>query len=147
MTRTLSRLSFATLCALSLSACAGECTLQVRDGWIRLPPGMGAGMAAGFGRIENSCPAPATIVAASSPAFADTSLHETKVVGGISRMRALPQLHIAANASTVLAPGGLHLMLMQPTAAVKPGATVAVRFTLQDGRTISGDFQVRTIGQ
>ncbi|MEO6263397.1 MAG: copper chaperone PCu(A)C, partial [Luteimonas sp.] len=75
------------LCVLSMNTCARDCAPQLRDGWIRMTPG-NLPMMAGFGRIENRCPTPATIIKASSPAFADTSLHETRVVDGISRMRA-----------------------------------------------------------
>ena len=63
MTRMLSILLFASL---PLSACARDCAPQVKDGWVRLMPG-NMPMQAGFGRIDNHCPMPATIVSASSP--------------------------------------------------------------------------------
>ena len=143
-------LSLAMLCVVSFAACARDCTPQVRDGWVRLPPpGMamdGMAMMAGFGRIENHCPAPVTIVSASSAAFADASLHETRIVDGISRMRAVPELRIAPDAAAVLKPGGLHLMLMQPTAPLKAGSRIAVEFELQDGRKLLGEFELRKPG-
>ena len=149
--RTLQRhLCLATLCVVSFTGCARDCTPQVRDGWVRLPPaGMameGMAMLAGFGRIENHCPVPVTIVSASSAAFADTSLHETKIVDGVSRMRAVPELRIAPDAAAVLKPGGLHLMLMQPTAPLKAGSRIAVEFELQDGRKLLGEFELRKPG-
>ncbi|MGH8076349.1 MAG: copper chaperone PCu(A)C, partial [Lysobacter sp.] len=91
--------AIATLIAIALSAvpaCARDCAPRVREGWVRLPP-MAMPMMAGFGRIENPCSAPVTITGVSSPAFADTSLHETRVIDGVSRMRALPELRIAPN--------------------------------------------------
>ena len=144
MTRT--PLLLLSLCLLSLAACASDrdCAPQVRDGWVRMPPGpMSADMMAGFGRIENRCPMPATIVSASSPACGDTSLHETRIVDGVSRMRPVPDLRIAPDDAAVLKPGGLHLMLMQPRAPLKAGSKVAVEFKLQDGRTLLGEFEVR----
>jgi copper(I)-binding protein len=146
MTRTPLPLLLLSLCLLSLAACASDrdCAPQVRDGWVRMPPGpMSADMMAGFGRIENRCPMPATIVSASSPAFGDASLHETRIVDGISRMRPVPDLRIAPDDAAVLKPGGLHLMLMQPRAPLKAGSKVAVEFKLQDGRTLLGEFEVR----
>lgn len=132
---------------LSLSACSRDCTLQVRDGWVRMPPaGMqhgGMSMMAGFGRIENQCGTPATIVSAASPAFGEVSIHETRIVDGISRMRPMPELQIAPDDAAVLEPGGLHLMLMQPSASLKAGSKVAIEFTLQDGRTLMGEFETR----
>ncbi len=103
-------------------------------------------MMAGFGRMENGCAKPVVIVSASSPAFAETSLHETSLQGGMSRMRPVVKLRLAAHESAVFAPGGVHLMLMQPTASVTPGARIDIAFKLDDGRTIVGKFAVRAPG-
>lgn len=137
----------AALCLLlglvaSSSACARECAPSVRDGWVRMPPAA-MPMMAGFGRIQNDCPAPMTIVGASSPAFASVELHETRVVDGISRMRAVPELRLAPDGTAVLKPGGMHLMLMQPRAPLKAGSKVAIEFELADGRKLLGEFEVR----
>ncbi|MFT4179333.1 MAG: copper chaperone PCu(A)C [Thermomonas sp.] len=130
------------LCCLPLSACARDCAPVVKDGWIRLMPG-GMPMQAGFGRIDNRCPMPATIVSASSPTYGSVELHESKVVAGVNRMREVPELRIAPDSAAVLQPGGLHLMLMQPTATLKPGSRVAVVFKLKDGREVIGEFEAR----
>ncbi|MGO4221777.1 copper chaperone PCu(A)C [Lysobacter sp. TAF61] len=134
------------LAAASSVAFAGECKPVVRDGWVRMPP-MAMPMMAGFGRIENACNTPVTIVSASSAAFGDVSLHETRVVEGVSRMRALPELRIAAGDAAVLKPGGMHLMLMQPKAVLKPGSKVAIEFVLKDGGKLLGEFVVRAAGE
>ena len=135
------RLALLLLC-LPLSACARDCAPQVKDGWIRLMPG-GMPMQAGFGRIDNRCPMPATIVSASSPSYGSVELHESRMVGGVSRMRAVPELRIAPDDAAVLQPGGLHLMLMQPTSPLKAGSRVAIEFELKDGRKLFGEFEVR----
>ena len=135
------------LATLSLGACSRDCAPQVRDGWIRLLPGStqsaSGSMQAGFGRIDNRCPMPATIVSTSSAAYGHVALHESKVVDGVSRMRAVPELRLAPDGSAVLQPGGLHLMLMEPTATLKPGSRVAIEFTLKDGRLVLGEFEAR----
>lgn len=134
------------LSAATLStACAGDCAPQVRDGWIRLVPG-GMPMHAGFGRIENACAMPVVITGASSPAYGSVELHETRIVGGVSRMRAVPELRVAPDDATVLKPGGLHLMLMEPRAPLKAGSKVAVEFELKDGGVLRGEFDVRNAG-
>jgi copper(I)-binding protein len=136
------RLALLLLC-LPVSACAArDCAPQVKDGWIRLMPG-GMAMQAGFGRIDNACPTPATIVGASSPAYGSVELHESKVVDGINRMRAVPELRIVPDGAVVLQPGGLHLMLMQPRTTLKEGSRVAIEFKLKDGRTLLGEFEAR----
>lgn len=124
---------------------ARECSAKVKEGWVRLPP-VSMPMMAGFGRIENPCTAPVTIVGASSPAFGEVSLHETRVVEGVSRMRPLPELRIAPDGTATLKPGGLHLMLMQPRAALKEGSKVVIEFALKDGGVLRGEFIVRKPG-
>lgn len=135
------RIALLLLC-LPLSAWARDCAPQVKDGWIRLMPG-DMPMQAGFGRIDNRCPMPATIVSASSPAYGSVELHASKTVGGVSRMRAVPELRIAPDGAAVLQPGGLHLMLMQPKSPLKAGSRVAIEFKLKDGRRLLGEFEVR----
>lgn len=125
---------------------AGECLPSVREGWVRMPPST-MPMMAGFGTIENRCAEPVIVVGVSSPAFADVSLHETRIVDGVSRMRALPELRIAPGNAATLKPGGMHLMLMQPRAALKPGSKVVVEFALKDGKKLLGEFVVRKAGE
>ena len=132
----------AVACLLSFPAAARDCAPRVRDGWIRLMPG-GMPMQAGFGRIDNPCAKPVTVVSASSAAYGSIELHESKVVDGVNRMRAVPELRIAPDGAAVLQPGGLHLMLMQPKAALKPGSRVAIAFRLKDGRELLGEFEAR----
>jgi len=107
-----------------------------------MPPA-GLPMMAGYARISNPCKAPLAIVGAHSAAFADTSLHETRVENGVSRMRATPALRLAPGGSAVLEPGGFHLMLMRPVQPLKPGDRVAVEFTLEDGRRFAASFEAR----
>ena len=127
---------------LSAPVAARECRPQVLEGWVRMPPGK-MPMMAGFGRIVNRCPTPATIVSARSPSFGSVELHETRVVDGISRMRPVPQLRLAPDGAAVFKPGGMHLMLMRPGATLKPGSKVVVEFELAGGGTLLGEFEVR----
>ncbi len=128
------------LCAPALSA--AECLPRIEQGWVRPPP-VAMPMMAGFMRIENPCDAPIAIVAASSPSFAEVSIHETREVDGVNRMREVERLDIAPGKSIELAPGGLHLMLYRPQAALAEGQRVPVVLTLADGRSIGADLQVR----
>jgi len=133
-------LAFAAVAAFPASA--EGCLPKVEGAWIRMPPA-GLPMMAGYARISNPCKAPLAIVGAHSAAFADTSLHETRVENGVSRMRATPALRLAPGGSAVLEPGGFHLMLMRPVQPLKPGDRVAVEFTLEDGRRFAASFEAR----
>ena len=141
--RHLAKCALAVLLAISaLQASAKECVPSMQEGWVRLPPAA-MPMMAGFGHITNPCPAPMVIVSASSPAFGEVSLHETRNVGGVNRMRELEQLRIAPDGAAIFKPGGMHLMLMQPRAPLKEGSKVVVNFKLQDGREILSELVVR----
>ncbi|SBV51965.1 hypothetical protein XBLMG947_2755 [Xanthomonas bromi] len=134
------------LVALAVLASAGvsaQCLPEFKNGWVRMPPPGGMGMAAGFGQFHNGCAQPLKVTAAKSSVFADVSLHETTQANGVSRMRAVPELALPAGKSVPLAPGGLHLMLMDANAPLQEGAQVPVSFTLQDGREIKATLEVR----
>ena len=128
--------------AIASQAGARECAAAMKDGWVRLPPAA-TPMMAGFGRIANPCPAPVVIVSASSPAFGEVSLHETRIVDGVNRMRELEQLRIVPDGDAIFKPGGMHLMLMRPHAPLKEGSKVVVVFKLQDGRELLSELVVR----
>jgi copper(I)-binding protein len=130
------------LVAGALQASAKECAPVMKEGWVRLPPAA-MPMMAGFGRLANPCRMPVVIVSASSPAFGEVSIHETRNVGGVNRMREIEQLRIAPDDAATLKPGGLHLMLIQPRAPLKEGSKVVVNFKLQDGREILSELVVR----
>ena len=130
------------LFALPATVLAGDCLPVVEAGWVRQPP-MPMPMMGGFATVRNPCEAPVRVVGASSPSFGSVELHETTRVDGVSRMRHIHALDVPAGGSVKLAPGGLHLMLMQPVAPLERGASVPVELELADGRRLRGDFEVR----
>ena len=117
--------------------------LSIEDGWIRLPPAPRP-MLAGFGRIINRCADARELVAVRSPRFGEVSLHQTRVVDGVSRMRELERLPIAAGGQALLQPGGLHLMLMQPDSTLVEGERVPLVLVLEDGRELQAQLVVST---
>ncbi|KAF1696101.1 copper chaperone PCu(A)C [Pseudoxanthomonas koreensis] len=133
------------------AAKAAAC-LSVEDGWIRLPPAPRP-MLAGFGRIANRCSEVQVVVAARSARFGEVSLHETRVVDGVSRMRELERLVVAPAGEALLQPGGLHLMLMQPDAALANGERVPLVLVLEGGHevdailVVAGQAPQRTGGE
>jgi copper(I)-binding protein len=111
------------------------------DAWVRaIPPGMK--MTAGFGVLSNPGPAAIEITSITSPSFGDVSLHRTEVIDGVSKMREVPVLSVAAGASLVLEPGAYHLMFMMPSADIQPGQVIVVEMTTADGRSFSFEMPV-----
>ena len=133
----------ALIAAAALPASADECRPVWKGGWINLPPVPEPHMLAGYGRMENPCSQPVSVVSVASPAFMHASLHRSEVVGGVSKMREVDALPVAAKSSATLAQGGLHLMLIHPSAPVKAGDRIAVTFRLKDGREVFGELLVK----
>ncbi|MBI2801889.1 MAG: copper chaperone PCu(A)C [Gammaproteobacteria bacterium] len=105
-------------------ACTG---LTIDQGWVREPP-PGATVAAAFMTLRNNGAAPITITAVSSRRFAHAMLHQSMTVDGTARMVAHETLVVAPHNSIQLAPGGLHLMLMQPNMSLRKGQQVEIEF-------------------
>ncbi|MGY3264569.1 copper chaperone PCu(A)C [Lysobacter sp. HA35] len=139
--------ALAALLAIPFVAFAGgaksaACMPTVRDAWVRMTPMMPMG--AGFFVLDNRCKAPFVLTGATSKMFGDVSMHETRVEGGVSRMRPLPRVDVAPGAQVAFAPGGRHLMMMSPTGELGAGRKVRVELKFADGRVLPVDFDVRS---
>ena len=69
-------------------------------------------------------------------------LHQSADVDGIATMTAMHQLDIKPGQTITLAPGGLHVMLMQPRAPLSLGGTVALELNFANGETVLVDATV-----
>ena len=117
--------------------------LTVTDAWVRVTPG--AEVAAAYLTLHNGGPQPVNIVGVSSPLAAVAMIHETRLVGTQSTMRAREELVVAAGATLRFAPGGLHVMLQGLSQALKPGDTVPLLLLLDGGRTLAVTARVRPL--
>ena len=126
MTRLLPALFFLTSAA---HACDG---LSVSGSWVREPP-PGSTTLAAFMTLTNPGSKPMVITAWRAPDFDTTMLHETVVEGGIARMVMREKLEVPAEGSVALKPGGLHLMLVKPSAPVTAGSRVRLVLSCADG--------------
>ncbi|MEU4689817.1 copper chaperone PCu(A)C [Actinoplanes sp. NPDC023714] len=116
------------------SATAAATTLTVKDPWVKAAE---AGeMTAAFGVLVNNTGADVTISGAESPA-SPLELHEMAMKDG--KMVMQPKdggFVVEAGASHELAPGGDHLMLMNPAAEIKAGDELTFTLKLADGSTV-----------
>lgn len=109
--------------------------LVVSDGWVRqVPPA--ARMTAGYLRVHNPGPAPLEIVGVESPQFGSIEFHGTVMEDGMARMRHQETVVVGPGETVDFAPGGLHLMLMQPVNGVPSSGTVDLTLVLADGGRI-----------
>jgi periplasmic copper chaperone A len=138
-------LPVAVLLALaSLAALAGDGAIGVSDPYARaVPPGQpNSGV---FMTLTNDSTKPHALVSATSPAAKTVELHTHVQENGMMRMRRIERIEIPAGGRTVLAPGGLHVMLIGLTQDLKPGANVDLSLTFDDGSEIRVEAPVRQI--
>ena len=117
---------------------AGE-AVQVQAPWFRFL--LASIPAGGYLTLENTGAAPAVLVGASSPGCGMMMLHRTETSGGTDRMVGVKQVTIPAHGTFRFAPGGYHLMCMEPKMHL--GQTVPVTLRFADGSRITAPFPVR----
>lgn len=118
---------------------AGE--LSISDAWFRaLPAGLPAG---GYFSLHNAGPVPVELVAAESAACGTLMLHQSTNEGGMSRMQDVKSITVPAGGTVAFAPGGYHLMCVNPGAAMAPGGRVPVSLVFADKSELQADFVVK----
>ena len=120
---------------------AGD-AVSVSGAWIRqAPPGMS--MLAGYMELRNNSSRPQVLLAASSPGFEGAMIHRTIVKDGMAGMAHASQIELAPNANLRFAPGGYHLMLMQPKQMLRAGDRVEIKLEFRGGLVLPVAFEVR----
>ncbi|MBS0274447.1 MAG: copper chaperone PCu(A)C [Proteobacteria bacterium] len=127
--------------ALLVSAPAQAATVTVKDAWFRsLPARLPAG---GYFTLHNGGDKAITLTGAESSACGMLMLHKTESANGAGMMVDVSTVAIPARSNLKFAPGGYHLMCMDPASAMKPGRTVSVTFNFSDGTKTHVPFQVK----
>jgi hypothetical protein len=130
---------------LALQGCGGDedAALRVGHAWVFVPlPGRAATVA--YLDIENVSPRPVTLETVSSPAFARAELHETTIVDGIASMHSLASVVLKPRSQTKFAPGGKHIMLIDPVQGLLPGATILLELHFDRSGLLLVEAEVRT---
>ena len=116
--------------------------LTVTDPWAKAAD---SGMTAAFGTLVNDTDADITITSASSEA-SRMELHEM-AMGDDGQMVMRPKeggFVVPAHGSQELAPGGEHVMFMDLSEPLEPGADIDISLTADDGSTWTFTFPIRT---
>ncbi len=136
MKKTMRKILFSFL-VLATPAFAAPVT--VSDAWFRsLPAGVPAG---GYFTAHNASRHPLAITGAASPACGTLMLHRSSAKGGMSSMDMVDKVALPAGGEAKFAPGGFHLMCLQPK--MKIGGVVTVTVNLSDGSSVAAPFNVR----
>jgi periplasmic copper chaperone A len=138
-------LCWAPLAAWALCSAAAEpASLKVLQAWVWQTPG--TDMAAAYLTLRNEGTEPVDIVGMHSPIARRIMIHETKLEGGMSRMRPVGVLHVLPGQTVKLEPGGLHVMVEGLTQPLKIGQSVILVVELSDGSSVRASAQVRPLG-
>jgi protein SCO1/2 len=124
---------------LMLAACGkpADADVAVADAWCRAAP---AGALSAGCYLTLTANGADRLVAVETPAADHAEIHDMDMSGGVMRMRELKDgLALPAGKPVALAPGGLHLMLIEPKAAIAEGGAVplVLRFEKAPARTVS----------
>jgi copper(I)-binding protein len=123
-------------------AASEEAGVSVRDAWVReAPPGMT--MMAGYMALQNNTSRLQVLVAASSSDFENVMIHRTIAKDGMAGMVRASQIELKPSASLIFAPGGYHLMLMNPKRTLRAGDPVVIKLEFRGGLVLPVAFQVR----
>jgi copper(I)-binding protein len=119
----------AGLVLLPLFASGAAPPVRVTKPWVRyLLPSIPA---AGYMTLKNDGATDIVLKTAASPACAMLMLHQSQDNSGMATMLEVGTITIPAHGTVSLAPGGYHLMCMQPR--MKIGDNVTLRLTFADG--------------
>jgi copper(I)-binding protein len=125
-----------------IAAATEEAGVSVRDAWVReTPPGVA--MMAGYMVLQNNTSRSQVLVAARSSGFEIVMIHRTIVKEGLTGMEHAPKIEILPNASLIFAPGGYHLMLMNPKRTLRAGDPVVINLEFRGGLVLPVAFEVR----
>lgn len=106
----------------------------VENAWVQLaPPAINVN--AVYMQIHNPQLRLQTIVSVSADCCAKAMLHNTRKLGDKVVMEHLDYLELPAQANVQLAPGGMHIMLMEPDAELTLESKVKLTFSYSDGST------------
>lgn len=120
----------ATLVLLGPSSALADAGVKVSDAWARATaPGQNVGAA----YLNLVSGVPATLVRAESPVAKIVELHEMKMEGSVMKMRAVPKIDLPAGTEVKLAPGGLHVMLIDIKQPLKVGEKVPLTLVFDAG--------------
>ena len=140
MKATMSRAAALMLLVTTNSFAAGH--LVVENAWIRNAP-PGTAMMAGYGVLHNVGDAPVIVTGADSADFGSASLHKSTHDNGMERMQPLGDITIASGQRVTFAPGGNHIMLMQPKKELRLDESVPIHIVTKDADSTVGIFVVR----
>src|SRR3989338_10106046 len=123
MTGLFSKIFVVLMLGLAVSSASAGGDIEVRGPWVQSAP-PGVKVLAGYLEIKNNGKQQQVLTGVSSPVFGQIEIHRSVIHGNMAHMEHLTELAVPANASVVMQPGGLHLMLMDAKKPLRIGDEV-----------------------
>ena len=120
--------------------------LVFSDAWARATV-PSADSAAIYGTFRNAGDRPLTIKQITTDAAASVMLHRSTLDNGMMRMGAVEELFVAPGEVLVLAPGGMHVMLMGLRAPLDENQIIYVNILTSDEERVRAEVMVGAITQ
>lgn len=124
----------------------GATSLTVTNARVVLAPVAGNPAAVYFD-LSYSGSAPVTLTSVAVEGAGMTMIHDYAESAGKMQMTMTDAVPLSADAPVTFAPGGLHVMAMEPSDALTAGGTAKLTLQLSDGSGISVDAPVRAAGE
>ena len=124
-------LLFATLLPAAEWPDVRKGAIVIHDAWTR-PTAAGMPMGVAYFTVRNDGPKADAIVAATTPAAAHVEFHQTTLADGMARMRPLREIVVPAGGTVSVAPGGIHLMLVDLGKPLAAGARIPLVLEFRD---------------
>lgn len=119
--------------------------LEISDAWARASAGA-AGAAAAYLTVVNGGESADRLIAADSPSANRVELHTHEMADGVARMRQVPAIDLPPGETVSLAPGGLHIMLMDLPAPLMADTAITLELTFENAGTVTlTDVPVRSV--
>ncbi|WP_085122447.1 copper chaperone PCu(A)C [Tistlia consotensis] len=120
--------------------------LHIDHPWARASAGP-APTGAAYLTIDNKGTQADRLIAVETPAAKRAEIHQSLMEGGVMKMRAVEGgLALPAGASTALAPGGYHVMLMGLVKPLKEGESFPMTLTFEKAGKVEVEITVEPIG-
>lgn len=151
MKRIMTGLVFASLVAGVLATAARAEDVKAGDlvitqAWARATPA-GAKIGGGFLTIENKGTTPDKLINASANGAGKIEVHEMTMNNGVMKMRPVEGgLTIDPGKTVKLAPGGLHLMMMDLKSPLKQGDKMPVTLEFEKAGKVAVTLDVEGVG-
>ena len=137
------RLAIILACALpGFSPGAWADDVIVTQAWINAAPPV-VRVNAGYLQLENKGMRSVILSGAESPRFSRIEMHRSEMHNGVYSMHRQYSLVLANGEKLSFAPGGLHLMLFEPTPAPRPKEIIPLTLIFANGERVTVKAEVR----